>query len=127
MTDPSARPAPPRPDLPSTAIHAGTLWPRADGVDGVDVVLVTEVTVEARRAGASTVVRRLEIPRLRRWQRAHRDVHGVAMPVWCMRLARRTRHHRAELDSRRDSGLRWFDDGRSCHVTVVTGDAGNAY
>ncbi|MGI9093522.1 MAG: hypothetical protein ACR2FF_08825 [Mycobacteriales bacterium] len=105
-------------------IHGGRLV--AGPTDGrSDVVLAREITPAARRHYAPE--RRICMPRLRRWQRPHRDRDGIPLPPWAMRLARLARSVRPVLATSTDpanpsplTGLDWVDDGRRCWLVAIT-------
>jgi hypothetical protein len=100
------------------AVHAGTAVLRRGSA--VDEASAREVTVAAHAAGKADEVRRLELPRLRRWQRPHRgaDEWRTPLPPWAMRLSKLLRAVRGALGDA-DLVVHWADDGRVCHLVAV--------
>jgi hypothetical protein len=108
------------PVAPATdaGIHAGLARVRRNS--DIDEVDASEVTVAAASAGHASDVRRLDVPRLKRWQRPHRggDPWRTPMPPWGMRLAKLLRAVRRAVGDV-DLDVRWTDDGRVCRLIEV--------
>lgn len=79
---------------------------------------VRAVEGEAHELDAATDVHELLLPRLSRWQRAHRgaDPWRTPLPPWGMRLARLVRDVRQVAPV---TALVWADDGRTCRLLGV--------
>ena len=96
------------------AVHGGTARLRR-GAD-CDEAVAFEVTPAGRASGDSG--RALALPRLGRWQRAHRggDPWRTPLPPWGMRLARLLRQVRPLADG---GTLEWADDGHRCWLLLL--------
>ena len=106
------------------AVHGGTARLRrpadSDPTDSdptdCDAVVAFELTPAGRASGDGG--RALAVPRLGRWQRAHRggDPWRTPLPPWGMRLARLLREVRPLADG---GTLEWADDGHRCWLLLL--------
>jgi hypothetical protein len=99
------------------SVHAGTAALRP----GAACDVVRAVEGQAHEVETSDEVRTLEVPVLRRRQRAHRggDAWRTPLPPWAMRLSRLLRDVRRVLGDR-PLDVEWADDGRSCRLLWVS-------